>query len=161
MPNLINAFFRTVLQYNYSDDEAARETPSRTPSKSFTNGSGDNQANRAYYEKHTIAASGTLVLNLTTGLVDFNGNAIAATKLKALLIEHLDTTTATSITIGGGTNPLFGTQIVALPIVNGSHQSFVFPKGYTVASGSADRITITNADGTNQATVRITMLTSQ
>lgn len=161
MASLISAFLRTVFQYNYSDGAAAKETPSRTPAHTFTDGNGDNQANRAYYRTHSISASGTLTLDLTSGLTDFNGNAIAATKLKAILIEVLDTTAASGITIGGGTQALFGTQVVGLPVSNGCHQSFIYPKGYTVAAGATDRIRIVNADAAVIATVRITMLTSQ
>lgn len=160
MPSLISGYVRSSLQLLYFDGTATKQNISRNPSLNFTNGNGSSQGNRCFMASYTLAASGTQTLNLTTGLLDAFGNTFAITKLRALLIEHLTTTTSTHITIGGGTNPLFGTKIASLELYNGDHLFLPYKAGYTVSSGSADRILLTNADATNQATVRVTILGS-
>lgn len=165
MPSsLSSATIRGGFQCLYQDSTGtAKQSLSRTPTQNYTNGTGATalQANIVYQVTLTITASGSSTLNLTTGLTDQFGQAIAATRLKAMLVEHLTTTTATAITIGGSTNPLFGTKLTGFEVNNGDHFQYTCKAGYTISSGSADRIRFVNADASNSATVRVTLLLSQ
>ena len=164
MPSITSAIMRGMLEAIYTNGGNARQTVSRRPMIQFTNGSGSGQANRLYDTNITplsIVASGSQTYNLSSLTDDF-GNAIAATKIKGIVIEHLSSSVATGgITIGGGTAPVFGTQIVALPLLPGEHIQLGFKSGYTITATTADRLKITNADATNTATVRVTLLLSQ
>jgi hypothetical protein len=64
-------------------------------------------------------------------------------------------------TIGGGTNPVFGTKISGIEVLPGDCFAFECKSGYAISSGSADRIRIVNADSSNTATGTITILGSQ
>lgn len=160
--SLTSATVRGMIQLLYQDTTGtAKQSLSRMPTVNFTNGTGTAQGNVVYQATLTITASSSSTLNLTTGLTDQFGQAIAATKLKAMLIEHLTTTTSTGITIGGSTNPLFGTKLVGFEVNNGDHLLYTCKAGYTISSGSADRIRFVNADASNSATVRVTLILSQ
>lgn len=126
----------------------------------LTNGTGTDQANRAFKQTYTIAASGNQVVNLTS-MTDNLGNALVLTKLKALFILHKSTSLASGVTVGGGTQPLFGTKIVGIEVLPGDVFPFVCRSGYTISSGTADRIRIVNADAVNAATVEVVFLASQ
>lgn len=165
MSSVNSAILRGSCQAIYTDGATGQITCSRTPLVQLSNGNGTDQANRFYESGSTssgtsIAASSTLVLNLSS-LTDAFGQAIAATKIKGIVIEHLRTSSASAVTIGGGTNPVFGTQISGLPLNAGDFFQYARRQGYTVSSGSADRITITNSDSSNAALVRVTLLLSQ
>jgi len=165
MSTLTSAILRGALQAIYSDGGTGKVTISRSPLIQLSEGNGTDQANRVYEAGATstgysIAASGTLVLNLSS-LTDAFGTAIAATKIKAILIEHLRLSASSGVTIGGGTNPVFGTQIVGLTLNAGDPFMYGRRTGYTVTPTSADRLTITNLDGTNAAKVRVTLILSQ
>lgn len=165
MSTLTSAIVRGSLQAIYTDGGTGKSTVSRTPLVQMSDGNGTDQGNR-FFESGptsagvTIAASGTLVLNLSS-LTDVFGVAIAATKIKAILIEHLRSSTASGVTIGGGTAPVFGTQVVALPLGAGDFFEYVRRAGYTVTATTADRLTITNSDSSNAAKVRVSMILSQ
>ena len=163
MPSLISGYIRSTFQVLYSDGYSGRVSLFRTPALTFADGSGAGQANRVYTNSATmtIAASGTLSIDLSGSVTDAFGNTLTLTKLRALLIEHLTTTTSTNITVGGGANPIFGSKLSGLEINNGDHMLFTCKNGYTITGGSADTLRIVNADGTNQATVRISVLGSQ
>lgn len=163
MPSLTSGYVRSTFQVLYSDGYTGKQSLFRTPALNFTDGNGAGQANRVYTNSATmtIAASGTLNIDLSGSVTDAFGNTLTLTKLRALLIEHLTTTTSTNVTVGGGTNPIFGTKISGLEINNGDHMLFTCKNGYTVTGGSADNLRIVNADASNSATVRISILGSQ
>lgn len=126
----------------------------------FTNGTGSSQFNKVYTTTLTIAASGNGTVTLSS-LTDAFGNALNLTKMNGLLIRHLSTSAASSVTIGTGTTPLFGTQIAALPLVKGDAFAYESLAGYTVTAASADKIKVINLDGANSATVTVTIFGSQ
>ena len=163
MPSLTNGFIQSTLRAVYSDGYSGTVNLSRTASLNFSNGSGAGQANRVYTNSATttIAASGTLSLELSGVLTDAFGNTLTLTLLRALFIEHLTTTTASYVTIGAGSNPVFGTKIANLELYNGDHFMFTCKNGYTITPATADILRIVNADASNAATVRITILASQ
>jgi hypothetical protein len=143
----------------------ANNSSSFSKFQSFTQGTGAGNCNKIYIAQGTISPSGTLTLNLSTGLSDVFGNAIAMTGVKVYHVELTTDTTASNIIIGNaGTHP-FGTTSPALfdaatdtiSLYNGGVFSIVNPSalGYGVGSGAHDQILITNADGTNTATYRI------
>lgn len=163
MPSLISGYLRSTFQTLYSDGYSGKVNLFRTPAINFANGNGNGQANRVYTNSATmtIVASGTLSLDLSGALTDAFGNTLTLTKLRGLLIEHLTTTTASYVTIGGGSNPVFGSKIDGLEIYNGDHFLWTCKNGYTIAGGSNDALRIVNADGSNSATVRVSLLGSQ
>lgn len=161
MPSIRRASVKFLISADYAGDTSGVEQiMADTLITPFANGTGTSQANRAYQVTTTIAASGTLTITLTS-LTDNIGNALVLTKLRALFVSHLSTSVASQVTLGGGTNPLFGTKITGIEILPGDTLPFVCKTGYTIASGSADRIRIVNSDSVNAASVRITILGSQ
>ena len=143
-----------------SADGTVKQFIQFSPSTSFSNGNGAGQANDVYKTTLTITASGTSTLTLTA-LTDAFGNSLVMTKLRALLIEHQTTTTATAITVGGGTHPLFGTTIAGLIIPNGNFNLYTNKNGLSIVAATNDVLTIVNSDSSNSATVRVTILGSQ
>ena len=164
MPSIVSAIIRAGLQAIYSNGGSAKQNVSRTPLCQFTDGNGASQANRLYDTDAadlSLAASATQTYNLTS-LVDSLGNTIVATKIKGLVIEHRANSAAVSgVTIGGGSNPVFGTQLTGLPLLPGDHIQICFKSGYTVTAVTGMNLGIVNADSSHIATVRVTLLLSQ
>lgn len=164
MPSVTSAMMRGTLEVIYTNGGNVTQNISRRPLRHFTNGNGALQANRVYDTDDTpltLTASATQTYNLSS-LADKLGNTITATKIKGILIEHLPSSVATGgITVGGGTGAVFGTKLVDFPLLPGEHIQLCLGSGYTVTATTADKLRIINADSSNTATVRVTLLLSQ
>lgn len=161
MPSINRASVKFLFKADYRGATSnVQQKISDSLISSFANGTGTSQANRAYQTTLTISASGTSTTTLTS-LTDNLGNALVLTKLRALFVSHLSTSLASGITLGGGTNPLFGTKIVGIEILPGDCFPFVCKTGYAIGLGATDRIRIVNSDASNAATVLLTILGSQ
>lgn len=121
-------------------------------SNDILNGTGAAQANAAYVDDFTIAASGTLNVDLSSSLVDPNGNVILFTAVKAIFIKA-DPTNVNDIIIGNGTNPFLG------PFGAAAHTLAIRPGGvlmitdgfsaggWTVTAAIADILKLLNSAG--------------
>jgi hypothetical protein len=137
-----------------------------TYSKSMTNGTGaTGTADLMYSTQTTIAGGGTLNIDLAGSLTDFFGNVITFARIKVMKIELTTDTTATSILIGdhaspwatwlAGTNPRVRVYNGGCMLLAGTNATM-----YAVTAGSADGLKIVNEDGSNTATVKITLIGS-
>ncbi len=120
-----------------------------TPSVTFANGSGANQANQLYQATRTFSGTtDTLQVSSAGSLKDSYGTAVALVRIKAVYVQNTGTS---SITIGGGSSPvttlLNSTGTVTLPA--GGFAVFVTPDatGWTVTASTADTITVTGTSG--------------
>lgn len=158
---LNSARVQTNLEIDYrSADGLSKQFIQFHPALSFANGNGAGQANDVYETTLSIGTSATATLTLSA-LTDAFGNSLVMTKLRALLIEHRTTTTASAVTVGGGTHPVFGTTIAGLIIPNGNFFTYTNKNGLAMVAGTNDVLTIINSDASNVATVRVTILGSQ
>lgn len=73
---------------------------SRTGGYNFAKGDGAGEANRVYAVKASISASGSTTLDLTA-LTDFFNSALAFDSIRAVYLELLSDTAASSILVGG------------------------------------------------------------
>lgn len=134
-------------------------------SKTLTNGTGSaGTADLIYTVQTTIAASGTLNIDLVGALADFFGTTITMARLKYIFLSLLTDTTASSITVGNHAAPiaLFSAGTATTSIRNGGF----FALGCSDATGIAmtgaatDALKILNADGSNTATVQFAAIGS-
>jgi hypothetical protein len=116
--------------------------------KTLANGTGADNATKAYYGSRSITASGTDVLNLTATLLDAFGAAITFTKIRGVFIKPAAANAGT-ISMGAGTNPvvtILNSATDKINIAAGGFFMAVNPTatGYGVTAATADKITITN-----------------
>lgn len=120
--------------------------------QAFTLGSGAAQFNTAYLADRTVTNGTPDVLNLTSGLTDLDGNAIAAfADIVAFGVRNNSTTTGQILSVGGGTDPvvtIWGAGPIIVP--PGGCAVFINPgvAGYAITTTTADRINVTVAAGT-------------
>lgn len=121
----------------------------------ITTGTGVNQADLFYAKKHTLAASGTLAIDLNGSSNDGLNRNIAMTSIVGILVFNRDPDTGANsvgtLTLGGGSNPITGL------VANGSGQRKVNPGEMfynfcgeagglcTVTAGTGDILNITNS----------------
>lgn len=122
----------------------------------WLDGTAADQAGAMYHRVGTLAASGSLTLDMAGGgLVDVFGAAFEPARVKGVYIKNTSTTAA-SLTIGGN-NAAVGGGFTMLP-----GESFMRATGnataWPVAGGSTDTITITNASGSLAAAYRVVII---
>jgi hypothetical protein len=116
----------------------------------FTPGAGNTPGNvdRCYAASFQVSAGTPLTVNLGTAL-DPLQNPIGLVHVSAILVENDSTTSGQDFTIGGGTHPISATDSGTAQANGGVWMMWNPNPGYTVATGSADTVTITVAAGTN------------
>lgn len=132
---------------------------------SFASGTGLNECNAAYITKGVaIAASSALALDVRGGLSSMFGDTLAMTAIKFIMVVNKSANSATIVDLGGGSNPVPFLKDAAsdkIPIKQNGvalvGTGLAAGQGAT-AAGTADVVTITNTDGTNQATVDVIVL---
>jgi len=129
----------------------------------FTDGTGAGKANKIYISYSTIAASGNVTFDLAGSLLDMFGNTITMTKVKVIYFELLNSTSASSVLIGAGTNPMVNWVAAAGDAVRVRNGGFFLlscsdATGYAVTAGTADVLRILNEDSSNIATYRVVIL---
>lgn len=118
--------------------------------KSIANGTGLNAANLIYVDSFSIAASGTLNIDLTGGtILDPLGNVAIFTKVKEILLIA-DSTNVNDVIFGNGTNPFAGplsaaTTTITVKPGNKFQVSNYSAAGWTVGVDSADIIKLVNS----------------
>lgn len=132
-------------------------------SGNLTSGTGAGKCDLRYIAQVTLAGSGTTTLNLSS-LTDTFGGAIAFVRIKSIYVENNNGTTATSILVGGGSNPLINYLVGTTPQVRVRNGMVFFlgvcqdATGFAVTASTGDKLLITNEDNTNSATVNIELI---
>lgn len=131
--------------------------------KALTNGTGAGNADKVYLATAvTVAASGTLTVNLASCLDPF-GAGFTFGKLKGIYVENSSAGTATSILVGGGSQPVANWLVPStaqLRIRNGMAEflgNCGDNTGYAVTASNYNLL-ITNEDGANAAVVNIRLV---
>jgi hypothetical protein len=120
-------------------------------SLNVTNGTGSGQADLFHnVNVPALGTSASTTFDLDAGtLEDKFGNGLTFVKVKAILLFHLASSSASSIKLGG--DFITGSNIGTNNIVAGGMALYADPTGFTVTSTSADVLTVTNNDGSNTA----------
>lgn len=129
----------------------------------LADGTAADQANAVYIDAFSIAASGSLNLDLAGGgLTDRLGNALNFTAVKAILLIA-DATNTNNIVVGNGTNPFVG------PFGAGTHSLAVEPggqillatrtaAGWAVVAGTGDVLKLANSGAGSAVTGTIVIV---
>lgn len=135
---------------------------------SFTSGTGAGAANHIYVTQATIAASGTLSIDLSnTGTLDPLDAAVSFANIKMIYIEVVEdpdaVATGSSISVGGDTNAvstIFGDASDKIKIQQGGCFQLSTPtsSGYAVTASTGDIIKIVNNDSTAAVIVRVAVV---
>lgn len=129
---------------------------------SFTNGTGANQANEAFADTRTLAASATEDLDLAGGLTDSHGTTLTFTKIKAIIIKAAATNTNNVQVTRPASNGLVAFMAAGdgVALTPGSCFALIAPdaNGIAVTAGTGDLLTITNSAGTTGVTYDIVIV---
>lgn len=115
----------------------------------FRTGEGVNQAEAAYADSRTLAASGTENLDLAGGLTDAFGAALGFTKVKALIIRAAAGNT-NDVVVGGHASAaaatFFGDATDKVRVKPGGMFVLTAPNaaGYAITATTADLLTVAN-----------------
>lgn len=131
------------------DGGAASLAISEGLTKTVEHGTIINAATHIYIDEFSIAASGTLDIDLSGSLEDRLGNAAVFTAIKEILLIA-DATNTNNVVYGNGTNPFVG------PLTSGANTVTLLPgnrfnvtnysaAGWPVSGGSADVIKLANS----------------
>jgi hypothetical protein len=115
-----------------------------------TIGAGNSAGNvdLCFCEPFTVSAGTPLTVNVSAA-TDPIGNVLGMLHVTSVLVENDSTTAGQDFTVGGGTNPVLGTD-QGTAQANGGVFSVVNPDpGYAVVSGTSDTLQISVAAGTN------------
>ncbi len=131
-----------------------------------TIGAGAGAFDQAYTAVRTLVGAASEDLDLYGGLTNVFGETINFVRIKAISIELLATTAASSITVGAAAShawlgPLGGTT-PTITIRNGGFYATgcTDATGFPVANGTTDVLKINNDDAAITATYRITLVGS-
>lgn len=116
----------------------------------WASGTGADQADKMYSDTNTLAASGTLDLDLSGPLSDGLGGTISIVKLKALIVKAAAANTNNVLVSRPATNgvPLFAAAGDAIPVLPGGTVVWISPgAGITVTPATGDLVTFTNSAG--------------
>jgi len=151
---------RGILSAN-GDGGVATLNLNESLSKSIANGTGLNQANALYIDDFSIAASGSLSIDLTS-LTDRFGEALTFSKVKEILLIA-DATNTNDVVYGNGTNPFVGplsagTATITVKPGNVFHVSNYSASGWTVTDTTADTIKLANSGSGSAVTGTIVIV---
>ncbi len=141
-----------IGESNDGDLQKAVNTINYKKNTDIANGTGSGQANKAWSDQRSIAASGTDSLDLAGTLVDAFGQTITFTSIKAIIIvasgDNQD-----NIEIGGNANAFasfFGDPADTLILKPGGMIALTAPgAGYAVTATTGDILDLVNADSSN------------
>lgn len=111
-------------------------------------GTASGNVNLAYSGNVSVVSGTPLVIDLTA-LTNPDGGAVSFTNVLAVKLTN-NGTAAGTLTMGGGTNPVFGAfPVAAQGGTNGTGVTgFYSPNGITVAGGSSNNLQIVSSAGT-------------
>jgi len=153
--NIVSSILQVTLSGTVSDTfdlMNPQSTFSINENQSITNGADTNEGNFVFSDLGTIAASGSVTIDLKGSLVDIFGNTVDMDILKVIIVRNTsDQQTGGAITSNltvatNGIGFLTGTT----PLVHvGPGSVFCasdLADGWTLAAGSADTVTIANTN---------------
>lgn len=147
----------TIEQANSNDLSSTKDTVSKDYLIQLLNGTGAGQANKAWHDQRTLAASGNEDLDLAGSLLDVFGSTITFTKIKAIVIVAAEGN-GDDITVGGASS-----NALVNFVGSATDKVKVRPGGvfviacsdataYAVTAGTGDLLNIANEDGAASAT---------
>lgn len=130
--------------------------------KALSNGTGADQANAVYLDKFSIAASGSLNIDLAGTLTDRLGNPLVFTAVKAILLIA-DGTNVNNLIYGNGTNPFVGplsAGSATITLEPGGCALLLTPSagGWAVVAGTGDVIKLANSGAGSAVTGTIVIV---
>jgi len=147
---------------NVVDLGTVMNSVSWSPSYSFGDGTGADQAKIVFTDERTLAASANESLDLAGGLTDAFGQAITFTKIKAIAIKAAAGNT-NNVEVGGAASNaflLFKDATDVLPVRPGGMALIVAPDaaGIAVTAGTGDLLKVANSGGGTGVTYQIAIL---
>lgn len=136
-------------------DLAAGATPyALSRNYGYADGAGAGQANRIYQDRNTLAASGTIDVDLAGTLTDVYGDPVVFARIKALIVAAADANT-NNVVLGGvanGISSLFAPQTTGTLAVRPGGMFVVAcgiadATGYVITAATADLLHIINSAG--------------
>lgn len=130
-------------------DAGTAEAPLRAgKSLSFDNGTGNGQANQAFFDKRQIAASGSENIDLSGVVLNALNESVVLTKVKALVIVA-EAANVNDVVVGGaasnGFATPFGDPTDKVKVPPGGVLVLSAPNGgFTVTPGTGDILQIAN-----------------
>lgn len=130
--------------------------------KSLASGTGSGQADLAWTDLNTLAASATTDIDLAGTLAGALGGAVVFAKVKAIML-YADEGNTNNVVLGGAAATQFvgpfgsATHTVAVP--PGGMVKLTAPiAGWTVTAGSADLLRVANSAAGTSVTYRIIII---
>lgn len=167
MTTTFNGKFLITSDFKYSstlDIGTAIHNVNSTDTTSFTDGEAINQAEVAFTDTRTLAASANEELDLSgTALADAFGVDVAFTSIKVMIITAASANT-NNVLVGGAASNAWSTwasddtdEIVVLP---GGTMVLIAPTaaGYAVTAGSGDLLRLENSSSGTSVTYNITLI---
>ena len=141
MARALTLTMKAVLDGTYTnagDNSTPEETIARTITASLTSGTSDDQADRLYHTRSTLAASATDSIDLQGALEDSFGQAFTPARIRGLLVFNRETTAGINLQVGGNVNavPFFGAAAEAGPRLTAPPRSPGPPAGDGPPAGS-------------------------
>lgn len=121
-------------------------------SKSLTDGTAANQADRIYEVEGNVTAAGPVSIDVAGALVNLFGGAAVFAKIKQIVIVNTTTTSGKTIEVGGDANGLIGMLVDKTDKISVGPDgciAWMSPvDGYTVTGGTGDILAITTGSAT-------------
>jgi len=115
----------------------------------LANGTGNDQANLVFHERHTLTTGASKEYDLSGGLVDEFGTTLLFTAIKTVLIKNLNATRR--LTIGNGAQPWLTWVGGAVHTVKIEPMGMILLHaplgGYAVTAGTGDDLLVLNEAG--------------
>jgi hypothetical protein len=115
----------------------------------LTDGFGIGEADRAFSDRRTLAASANEDLDLAGGFTDPFGSSATMAKVKLLVIYNRSTTQSLMVKSAATNGALlgFGATAHSRTISPGSFEVYYNPVGWAITAGTADLINVANGAG--------------
>lgn len=124
-------------------------------------GTGNGQADLAFFDTRTLAASATEDLDLAGGLVDAFGATLTFVEICALLITAAPTNT-NNVVVGAaasnGWSPIFGAATERLILRPGASFLLTHDAGYPVVASTGDLLRVGNSGSGTPVTYTIALI---
>jgi len=127
------------------------EPPTNAPGPQLTIGNASGQVNQVYAAAFSVAGT-PLTINVGNCTDPLGGNVAM---VHVAIVEIVNTSSTGNLTLGGGTNPVMGSDVATIQ-PGGVTLKINAAPGYAVVTSASDTITITASAGT--VTGRITIL---
>lgn len=125
---------------NVNDVQRTNQNASLNYSQDYTNGTGDEQADKLWTTEYTQSAAVTI--DLAGSLTDIYGTTLTFTKIRAIVIKNLSTTTGFNLLVGGAASNAFST-----PFADATDKVKVPPGGCLVLAAPLDGFAVTAGTG--------------